>query len=192
MTPQLAHVGPEAGPSILIITKAKLKNGLLYAEFSEQHDEQAAPRTFTMQGTELVHADLLRCFAYLVPHLCLLTEQLTETPNYWPDDETAEMPAHFASFSVTGFSLGRAQAGVTLVGQRELTGSKVLNLTSPYTPFEDENATYQYPGQLEAAVLDAIAEVEAALRGKASEAGRQLPLFEADAPATSPQLTAGQ
>jgi hypothetical protein len=194
MTTQLtATVGPAghdvgAATSILTVTKAKLKNGLLYAEFTEQHDEEAGPRTFTMQGTELVHPDLLRYLAHLVPHLCLLTEQLTETPDYWPDD-ASEFPAHFDTYSVTGFSMGRGQAGVTLTGQRELQGGKVLNLTSPYTAFEDENATYAYPGQLEVAVLDAIAEVEAALRGKASEAGRQLDLFQSEPPQ---QLADGQ
>jgi hypothetical protein len=178
MSTQLAPiVGPEA-TSILIVLKAKLKNQLLYAEFTEQHDEEASPRAFTMQGTELVHPDLQHRLAHLIPHLCLLTEQLTESPNFWPENEATELPEHFASFSVTGFAMGRGQAGVTLTGQRELHGGKVLNLTSPYLAFEDENATYAYPGQLEVAVLDVIAEVEAALRGKASEAGRQLDLFE--------------
>ncbi|NML65898.1 hypothetical protein HHL22_11845 [Hymenobacter sp. RP-2-7] len=197
MNQQLAHVGPEADTSLLTVTKAKLKNGLLYAEFSEQHDAQAAPRTFTMQGTEPVHPDLLRALAHLVPHLCLFTEQLTETPDYWPDDvaptadgDALALPAHFAAYSVTGFSLGRGQAGVTLVGQRELAGGQVLNLTSPYTAFEDEHATYAYPGQLEAAMQGVLHEVEAALRGKASATGRQLPLFTAEAPAAAPQLTA--
>ena len=179
MSTQLAPiVGPEA-TSILTVLKAKLKNQLLYAEFTEQHDEEASPRAFTMQGTELVHPDLTRALAQLVPHLCLLTEQLHETADYWPE-EAAEWPPRFAPYTVTGFSMGRGGAGITLTGQRELAGGKILNLNSPYTAFEEENSTYQYTGLLETAVLDAIAEVELALRGKCNEAGRQLDMFDAE------------
>jgi hypothetical protein len=180
MTTQLtAIVGPEA-TSILTVLKAKVKKQLLYAEFTEQHDEEASPRAFTMQGTDLIHPDLQHRLAHLVPHLCLLCEQLAETPDYWPEDEAADLPAHFSSYTVTGFSMGRGGVGVTLIGQRELQGGKVLNLTSPYLAFEDENTTYAYAGRLETEVLDAISEVELALRGKCSEAGRQLDMFDAE------------
>ncbi|WP_207895829.1 hypothetical protein [Hymenobacter gummosus] len=181
MSTQLAPVvGPEAATSIISIQKAKLKNGLLYAEFTEQHEPDAPARTFTMQGTELVHTDLQHRFSCLVPHLCLLTEQLAETPDYWPEDEAQELPAHFTGYTVTGLSIGR-NGGVTLIGQRELKGGKVLNLTSPYVAYDDETShAYAYTGLLETGVLDALAEVEAALRGKRAEAGRQLDLFGPD------------
>lgn len=178
MTAQLAPiVGPEA-TSILTVLKAKVKKQLLYAEFTEQHDEEASPRAFTMQGTELIHPDLQHRLSHLVPHLCLLCEQLSETDDFWPEDEASDLPELFGKFNVTGFSMGRGQGGVTLIGQRELEGGKVLNLTSPYLAFEDENGTYTYAGRLETAVLDAISEVEQALRGKVSDAGRQLDLFD--------------
>ncbi|MGI4822648.1 MAG: hypothetical protein ACRYFV_15670 [Janthinobacterium lividum] len=189
MSIQLAPiVGPEA-TSILTVLKAKLKNQLLYAEFTEQHDEEASPRAFTMQGTELVHPDLQHRLSHLVPHLCLLTEQLIESDDFWPEDEATGLPEHFACFSVTGFSMGRGQAGVMLIGQRQLAGGRVLNLASPYLAFEDENNTYAYAGRLETAVLAAISEIEAALRGKCSEAGRQLTMFPDNQPA---QLGDGQ
>jgi hypothetical protein len=188
MSTQLAPIVGPAGydpeaTSILTVLKAKLKNQLLYAEFTEQHDEEASPRVFTMQGTELVHPDLQHRLSHLVPHLCLLAEQLPETPGFWPEDEATELPKQFENFTVTGFSMGRGQAGVTLIGQRQLAGGKVLNLTSPYLAFEDENTTYAYAGRFETAVLDAISEVEAALRGKCSEAGRQLDIFTDSQPA---------
>ena len=128
-----------------------------------------------------MHPDLLRAFSRLVPHLCQLTEQLTETPGYWPDD-SEELPALFEPFTITGFSLARHQGGVTLIGQRELTGGRVLNLTTPYQSFDDEQATYA--GLLETTLATALAEVEAALRGKCTDY-RQLDLFE---PAAGPRL----
>ncbi len=136
-----------------------------------------------------VHPDLTHALSRLVPHLCLLAEQLTETPDYWPD-EVEELPALFEPFTVNGFTVGRNQGGVMLIGQRELTGGRVLNLTTPYQSFDDEQASYSYTGLLETTLAAALTEVEAALRGKCTEY-RQLGLFEQ--PAAEPhQLTAAR
>ncbi len=185
MTTQVAPiVGPQAPKSLLTIQKVTIKKHLLAAEFSEQLDLQAKPREFTMQGTELIHPDLERCFARLVPHFCLLTEQLAEGVAYWPTADGAELPAHFESFGVTGIIMGKKN-GVTLMGFRALESGKVLNMTGQYVSFEpvpeEQEAAdawhYAHAGRLETEVLAAIAEVELALRGKCSEAGRQLDMF---------------
>ena len=177
---------PEATPSIITIQKVKLKDQQLTCEFIEQRTQDAPPRAFALACVEQVHPDLTHALSRLVPHLCLLTEQLTETSDYWPD-ESEELPALFESFTVTGFSMGRHQGGVTLIGQRELTGGRVLNLTTPYQSFDDEQGNYLYAPLLETELLEALAEVEAALRGKCTDY-RQLDLFEQ--PAAAPhQLT---
>ena len=167
---------PEATPSIITIQKVKLKDQQLTCEFTEQRTQDAPPRAFALTCAEQVHPDLTHVLSRLVPHLCLLAEQLTETSDYWPD-ESEELPALFESFTVTGFSMGRHQGGITLIGQRELTSGRVLNLTTPYQSFDDELATYPYAGLLETTMATALAEVEAALRGKCTEY-RQLDLFE--------------
>ena len=165
---------PEATPSIITIQKVKLKDQQLTCEFTEQRTQDAPPRAFALTCAEQVHPDLTHVLSRLVPHLCLLTEQLTETSDYWPD-ESEELPALFESFIVTGFSMGRHQGGITLIGQRELTSGRVLNLTTPYQSFDDEQASYFYTGLLEATLAAAL--VEVALRGKCTEY-RQLDLFE--------------
>ena len=167
---------PEATTSIITIQKAKLKDQHLTCEFTEQRTDDAPPRAFALTCAEQVHPDLPHRLSRLVPHLCLLTEQLTEGPDYWPD-ESEELPALFEQFTVTGFSMGRHQAGVTLIGQRVLTGGRVLNLTTPYQSFDDEQGSYPYAPLLETELLEALAEVEAALRGKCTDY-RQLDLFE--------------
>lgn len=173
----LPTVGPEAATSLIRIQKAKIKDYQLLCEFTEQRDPEAPARAFTLTSPELIHPDLQHRFARLVPHLCLLCEQLTETPDFWPDDEAEELPAHFDSFSVTGLSIGRSGGGVTLIGQRRLSGNRVLNLTSPYVAYDEETGSdYAYAGLLETAVQEALAEVEAALRGKHRDAGKQLSL----------------
>ena len=174
---------PEATTSIITIQKAKLKDQHLTCEFTEQRTYDAPPRAFALSCAEQVHSDLTHRLSRLVPHLCLLTEQLTEGPDYWPD-ESEELPALFEQFKVTGFSMGKGQGGVTLIGQRELTGGRVLNLTTTYQSFDDEQGNYPYAPLLETELLEALAEVEAALRGKCTDY-RQLDLFE---PATGPRL----
>ena len=166
---------PETTTSIITILRVKVKDQQLTCEFTEQRNAEAPPRAFALTCAEQVHPDLTHALSRLVPHLCLLTEQLTETPDYWPD-ESEELPALFESFTVTGFSMGRHQGGVTLIGQRELTGGRVLNLTTPYQSFDDEQGSYPYTGLLETTLAIALAEVEAALRGKCTDY-RQLNLF---------------
>ena len=179
MSQLLPIVGPDNPEthSILTIQRAKLKDQHLTCEFTEQRSEDAPLRSFALTCTEQVHPDLLHAVSRLVPHLCLLTEQLTETPDYWPSDDE-ELPARFATFTVTGFSMGKNQGGVTLIGQRELAGGRVLNLTTPYQSFDEEQSSYAYAGLLEATLGIALAEVEAALRGKCTDY-RQLALFDA-------------
>ena len=183
-------VGPQALPgttqkSLLTIQKATVKKQLLAAEFSEQLDLQNKPREFTMQGTELVHPALERCFARLVPHFCLLTEQLSESADFWPSDEATEpMHEHFDSYGVTGLIIGKKD-GVPLMGFRQLESGKVLNLTGQYVSFAgqseefEESDAWHYPhtDNLKTLVEEALAEIDAALRGKCNEAGRQLDMF---------------
>ena len=170
-----------AAASTITVQKVKLKGQHLTCEFTEQRHEETPPRTFALTCQEQVHPDLLYAISRLVPHLCLLAEQLPETPDYWPA-AGEELPARFAPFTVTGFSLGRHQVGVTLTGQRELAAGRVLNLTTSYLLFDDEHSAYLYPGLLETDIRTTLTEVEAALRGKCTDY-RQLDLFE---PAAEP------
>ena len=183
LLPIVGPDSPEATTSIITIQKVKLKDQQLTCEFTEQRNVEAPPRAFALTCAEQVHPDLSHALSRLVPHLCLLAEQLTETPDFWPD-ESEELPALFEPFTVTGFSMGRHQSGVTLIGQRELTAGRVLNLTTPYQSFDDEHGSYPYTGLLETTLATALAEVEAALRGKCTDY-RQLALFE-DPAATIP------
>ena len=178
MSQLLPVVGPDSPEiaSIITIQKVKLKDQRLTCEFTEQRSEEAPPRAFALTCTEQIHPDLTHALSRLVPHLCLLAEQLTETPDYWPD-ESEELPALFEPFTVTGFSMGRNQGGVMLIGQRELAAGRVLNLTTPYQSFDDEQASYPFAGLLETTLATALVEVEAALRGKCTDY-RQLDLFD--------------
>lgn len=172
MTAQLAPIvgpaSPDTQPSTITISKVRVKKGLLYCEFTEQHDLEAPARSFTMQGTQLLHEDLTAALAALVSHFVGLTEQL---PTSHTDDD-------LKPFEVTGFSVSN-KGGVTLSGNRTLTGGAVLHLTAPFVSFDEEQFE-EYHGQedLEATMSTVLREVEAALRGKCSDEGRQLQLFD--------------
>ena len=178
-------VGPQAQKSILTIGKASVKKQLLSAEFTEQLDLETKPREFQMQGRELVHPDLEKAFARLVPHFYLLTEQLEAGPSYWPAEDRDDLPAQFDSYGVTGLIIG-AKDGVTLVGFRQLENGKVLNLTAQYVSFADPSEQFEesdawryvHTDKLKLAVESVLDEVDAALRGKCSDVGRQLGMFE--------------
>ena len=177
LLPIVGPTAPEATASLILIQKVKLKDQHLTCEFTEQRTPEAPARAFALTCAEQAHPDLPHVLSRLVPHLCLLAEQLPEIPDFWPD-EAEELPPVFAPFAVTGFSVGKQQGGVTLIGQRTLNGGKVLNLNSPYVSFEDETeAAYPYAPLLQAELAAALAEVEAALRGKCTDY-RQLDLFE--------------
>ena len=191
-----AGYGPQAQKSLLTIQKATVKKQLLAAEFSEQLDLQSKPREFTMQGTELVHPDLEARFAQLVPHFCLLTEQLDERGtelSFWPE-LGGELPEHFDSYGVTGLIIGKKD-GVTLMGFRKLESGKVLNLTGQYVSFAEQSEEFEesdawhYPhtDDLKTLVEEALAEIDAALRGKCSETGRQLDMFQQEPEQLAPQ-----
>ena len=169
MTTQLAPiVGPQGSNSVLTISKARIKKGLLYCEFTEQHDLQTPARAFTMQGTQPVHDDLTAAVAALVPHFISLTEQL-------PATHTED---NLEQFTVAGFSISNKN-GITLNGSRTLKNGSTLTLTAPFVSFDEEQfEEYDGAPQLEEAAAAVLAEVELALRGKCSDAGKQLDMFQ--------------
>ena len=190
MTTQVAPiVGPSAQNSRLTIQKATIKKGALYAEFTEQLTLEAKPRPFTMQSPELVHPDLEKCFAQLVPHFALLTEQLYEGDyegNYWPAPGQ-DLPDHFDGYGVTGIIMSsKGDGGVTLMGFRTMESGKIQNMTAQFVSFAEQSEEleeadvwhYKHTDELQGAVEMALEEVELALRGKCSEVGRQLNMFE--------------
>ena len=104
--------------------------------------------------------------------------------SFWPE-LGGELPEHFDSYGVTGLIIGKKD-GVTLMGFRQLESGKILNLTGQYVSFAgqseefEESDAWHYPhaDDLKALVGEALAEIDAALRGKCSEVGRQLDMFQ--------------
>ncbi len=128
--------------------------------------------TISRTGDNAIHDDLKSAFAKLTPHLALIAEMVDDVDStrfdkfisgVITDDTLAEM---FKYFKVTGFSIGGSgeSEGVTLIGQKELTTSKILNITTPFTKWDDGD--YKYVSELAEAIESCKHEVIEYLNGK--------------------------
>ena len=142
------------------ILKAKItKDNTLVATYKDENG------TTTVEGKNLVTNDLKRAFSMLVPHIAFLCEQ-KEAENRLSLDE---LPDNIETIlEVTGYTVGGDgdSKGVTVTGKRFLKSSKVLNLNTPFTKFNDENEQYDFQFELEQAVEQCDFEVREYLFNK--------------------------
>lgn len=142
------------------ILKAKItKDNTLVATYKDENG------TTTVEGKNLVTNDLKRAFSMLVPHMAFLCEQ-KEAENKLSLDE---LPDNIETIlDVTGYTVGGDgdSKGVTVTGKRFLKSSKVLNLNTPFTKFNDENEQYDFQFELEQAVEQCDFEVREYLFNK--------------------------
>ena len=142
------------------ILKAKItKDNTLVATYKDENG------TTTVKGENLVTNDLKRAFSMLVPHMAFLCEQ-KEAENRLSLDE---LPDNIETIlEVTGYTVGGDgdSKGVTVTGKRFLKSSKVLNLNTPFTKFNDENEQYDFQFELEQAVEQCDFEVREYLFNK--------------------------
>lgn len=158
------------------ILKAKItKDNTLVATYKDENG------TTTVEGKNLVTNDLKRAFSMLVPRMAFLCEQ-KEAENRLSLDE---LPDNIETIlEVTGYTVGGDgdSKGVTVTGKRFLKSSKVLNLNTPFTKFNDENEQYDFQFELEQAVEQCDFEVREYLFNKKWKVVQQEFSFE-EAPA---------
>lgn len=144
----------------LKIKKVKLnKDSTLQIHYDEIIEGEAAGvNKLVIDSTFKAHEDLVNSLSALRKHLMLICEQAkTETSSV------------INSIKVTGYVIGgedEESEGVTLIGQRTLTGNKILNLVSPFTKFNDESSDYKSLSDLVGDVGMVEAEALEFLRGK--------------------------
>lgn len=108
------------------------------------------------------HSDLLNEFKKLRPHLVRLCEE-----GELPENEE-QLENYLMNFRVTGYVIGGKEEheGVTLIGRKELSNGRVLNLIAPFTKWEDQHNPYDYATELLSAVDGCSTEVTEYLHGK--------------------------
>lgn len=143
------------------IQKAKIKDGQLTVTYEESFTEENYSNTIDKKCAQTVHADLRDAFDKLKLHLVSICEM--------PEIELIKkhgiydlnIDENLANYVVTGYSKGGngESAGVVIIGQKLLNSGKVLNITTPFIQFEDEEA-YEFSGDLYAHIEACDYEVE--------------------------------
>lgn len=180
------------------LTKAKLTrekgvNVGFYAEYTL--GEAQGHAQLTAQHKRPPHADLLAALGRLVPHLCFLTRSVAGVSHegiyYRWDNPLLEgynflnelhTQPDFADYTVSGYSYDE-KGGVVLIGQRQLSNKKVLNLIAPREDLAPEQETgMEYPFLLTLGkhLRECDEEVKAYLAGKSGPMVVQGDLFDQD------------
>lgn len=180
------------------IKKAKIKDNLfLDVEYSEIVTD--GTNSVTKSCTAPVHDDLKKAFKKLTIHLGLLTEQISVAKG--KGSVTADFDServlhlfdpglefHFTetgwniidSMYCSGFTIGGTgdSEGVTLIGRRTLSNSKVLNLVSPFQKWEGDMYDYNYSSELSEIIAECTGEVKLYLFEGKHQPEAQLSLFD--------------
>ena len=165
------------------IRKAKLKLASLEVELTETHETEGGPVTneITMKCAGLVHDDLKKAIGKLSLHLIKICD-LRKSEHINSETFESEDLSDFDDYSVSGFSIGGEDEheGVTITGSRKFKSGKVLNVTTPFTKFSDENSPYEHEDELYNDIEACIYEVELYLGGKYAIKQLELPFDEAE------------
>lgn len=156
------------------IQKTKItSHGTLEVTLFEYLENDAVNEVVKKCGN-LVHEDMRLAFKALSGHMALLCE-LREGVDLDLNDPEHESAVD--SISVNSFSIGGNDdtEGVCLIGAKKLRTGKVLNLVSPFQPFEDEE--YEFAYELKNAIYLCTNEVNEYLFSNKC-AARQLDMFE--------------
>lgn len=159
------------------ILKAKVtKDNTLVATYKNENGD-----TVTIEGKNLVTKDLTNAFRDLVPHLTFLCEQKEAGVRM---DELPD--SIYSTLEVSGYTIGGSDdsLGVTLIGKRFLKSKKVLNLSAPFTMFNNENEEYFYAFELSQTIDACNYEVEQYLFEKKWAVVQQELPFKEEEPVT--------
>lgn len=168
------------------IQKVKLKNNQVTADYTERFVEANYKNEVTKSSQQFVHPDLLYAMSLLKTHAVKICEMQEagfvniESPS---DDDLNEK---LKNIVITGYSKGGSDesAGVSIQAQKLLKSGQVLNLSVPFTKFEDESGEgYPYGDALRQAINRLDYEVDAYLFG--GKYGIKQESFDFDAPEES-------
>ena len=123
------------------IQKVKLKNNQITADYTERFVEANYKNEVTKSSQQFVHPDLLYAMSLLKPHavkICEMKEAGVVNIENPSDDDLNEK---LKNIVITGYSKGGSDesAGVCIQAQKLLKSGQVLNLSVPFTKFEDES-----------------------------------------------------
>lgn len=168
------------------IQKVKIKNNQLTAEYTEKFVEANYKNNIVKESEQFIHADLRYALDRLKPHtvaICEMHEATLVDVSRPSDDDLNEK---LKSIIITGYSKGGVDesAGVSIQAQKLLKSGQVLNLSVPFTKYDDESGDgYPYGAELKDAIERCSYEVDAYLFD--GKYGIKQESFDFDAPEES-------
>lgn len=156
----------EKEQAIYKIEKVRLKSDQLTAEYTESYPEANYHNNVTKASQQFVHIDLKYAFSLFKAHVAAICEmpEAKKVNVSEPSDE--DLNETLKSYIITGYSKGGTDesAGVSIQAQKLLNSGQVLNLSVPFTKFEDESGEgYPYDRELAEVVSRCDYEVDAYL-----------------------------
>ena len=138
----------------MIFTKIKLtKQGTLEATYKNEDGD-----IIQYQGANLAHKDMKEALQALIPHLAIITEQREAYQRVLDDLRSQRITDDgdniYKRLTVEVLTFSNDQKKVSLSGNRILTSSGVISLTTPSIDLSEED-DYQYQNEL-ALDVDAI------------------------------------
>lgn len=124
------------------------------SKIPNQKKDERLVATVTAKCAWRPHKDFKDLLQELVPHLAYATEQT---------DKFTTVKKRMEPFKITGYVMGTD--GVTLIGQRRLKNGQVLNLTSFFIKFDDQDV-YWNCYELADLITDCNAEAKLYIAGK--------------------------
>lgn len=168
------------------IQKVKVKNNQLAAEYTEKFVEANYRNSITKESEQFIHPDLGYALSRLKPHVVKICEMHEATMVNMASPSDDDLNEKLKSIIVSGYSKGGSDesAGVSIQAQKLLKSGQVLNLSVPFTKYEDETGDgYPYGAELKEIIDRCDYEVDAYLfEGKC---GIKQESFDFDAPAES-------
>lgn len=168
------------------IQKVKVKNNQLTAEYTEKYLDANYKNNIMKESEQFIHPDLGYALNRLKPYVVSICEMHEATLVSMKNPSDEDLNEKLKNIIVTGYSKGGSDesAGVSIQAQKLLTSGQILNLSVPFTKFEDETGDgYAYGIELRDAVNRCDYETDAYLfEGKC---GIKQESFDFDTPAES-------
>lgn len=133
------------------ITKVKVKNNQLTAEYTEKFVEANYQNSVTKSSAQFIHPDLRYALDRLKPHVAKICEMHEAQGVNISDPTDDDLNETLKGIVVTGYSKGGSDesAGVSIQAQKLLKSGQILNLSVPFTKYENESGEgYPYGSEL--------------------------------------------
>ena len=149
----------------MIFTKIKLtKQGTLEATYKNEDGD-----IIQYQGANLAHKDMKEALQALIPHLAIITEQREAYQRVLDDLRSQRITDDgdniYKRLTVEVLTFSNDQKKVSLSGNRILTSSGVISLTTPSIDLSEDD-DYQYQNELALDVDAVIYEAKAYIEEK--------------------------